>query len=659
MRYRAFISYSHADARWARWLHRAIEGYRVPRRLRGGRGEFGELPDRLSPVFRDREDLASAGELGPRIQAALDDSDALLVVCSPAAARSRWVDDEILRFRRTGRGQRIYCLIVDGEPKGGEHECFPPALRFALAEDGSGSVAVEPIAADVRPGRDGKALARLKLLSGLLGVDLDVLRQREVARRHRRLVGVTVLALVVMLTTSWLAVQAVIAQRAAERRQKQAEALVGFMLGDLNDRLSEVSRLDILESVNDQAMAYFKSLPTTDVTDAALEQRAKAFEKIGNVRSEQGHLAQAREAYLAAEQLSRRLAQAAPSDPARQRAWARQLGFLGTSHWHQGQMPAARERFAAAQGVLQDASRRSPRDGDLLFELVLVSNNIGHVFEAEGRLADAIRQYRLMLADSDRLLALAPDKADWLGIKGLAHNNLAKMALLGGDLDGAVAGYRADLAIAATLAARDRRNHAQTEKRVLAQGALGRTLALAGKVDEGIENLRQAWLDASRLHAMEPNSSYFTEDVALYGYQLAQLLRLRGEVDDASAKVSQSLRLLEQLTRQDPNNASWQRELAEARLEACELAGLRSDQPGAQALAGQALAALEPLLARQANDRALVLATVSARLALARHASDPGRARQLREQALAQVAAQTDGLRDPRLLALAAQARQQ
>ena len=59
MRYRAFISYSHKDARWARWLHRTLEGYQLPRRLRGTTGEFGALPDRLRPIFRDREELSS------------------------------------------------------------------------------------------------------------------------------------------------------------------------------------------------------------------------------------------------------------------------------------------------------------------------------------------------------------------------------------------------------------------------------------------------------------------------------------------------------------------------------------------------------------------------------------------------------------------------
>ncbi|MEO6227614.1 MAG: toll/interleukin-1 receptor domain-containing protein, partial [Thermomonas sp.] len=131
MHYRAFISYSHADSRWARWVHRRVENYRLPSRLRGTNGEFGLLPDRFGPIFRDREDLSSAGELGPSIQLALTNSEALIVLCSPDAARSPWVNNEILNFKRLGHANRIFALILAGEPNtGDERECFPPALRF-------------------------------------------------------------------------------------------------------------------------------------------------------------------------------------------------------------------------------------------------------------------------------------------------------------------------------------------------------------------------------------------------------------------------------------------------------------------------------------------------------------------------------------------------
>ena len=106
-RYKAFISYSHQDERWARWLQRAIESYRVPRRLVGKGGEFGPVPRRLAPIFRDREDLSSAADLNVKVQESLTGSEALIVICSPAAAQSRWVGEEIKHFRSLGNANQI------------------------------------------------------------------------------------------------------------------------------------------------------------------------------------------------------------------------------------------------------------------------------------------------------------------------------------------------------------------------------------------------------------------------------------------------------------------------------------------------------------------------------------------------------------------------
>ena len=115
-KYRAFISYSHADEKWARWLHRGLEGYGVPGRLVGTRTAYGTIPARFSPVFLDREELATAASLGDTLASALEQSAFQIVICSTAAARSRWVNEEILTYKRLGRERRIFCLVVDGEP---------------------------------------------------------------------------------------------------------------------------------------------------------------------------------------------------------------------------------------------------------------------------------------------------------------------------------------------------------------------------------------------------------------------------------------------------------------------------------------------------------------------------------------------------------------
>ncbi len=650
-RFRAFVSYSHSDARAAAWWHRSLESYRLPSRLRGSDGEHGALPDRLSPIFRDREDLASAGELGPRIQAALADSDALIVICSPESARSPWVNEEILAFKRLGRAHRIVALIIDGEPHAGDaRECFPLALRFDLDQDGQPhGAACEPLAADVRVGKDGKALARLKLISGLLGVSLDTLRQREAARRHRRLLAITALAVVVMLVTSFLAVQAVLAQRAAERRQKQAETLVDFMLGDLNDKLSEVSRLDILEAVDDKAMEYFQSLPVTDVTDQSLVQRAKALEKIGSVRLEQGHLPQAMAAYQAAANLSGPLASAEPANIERQLAHANTLTFIGMSHWTRGDLDQAQASFTSAQDLLQRARAFAPTDTQLLLQLATLSNNTGHVMEARGDLSGATAQYRSMLADCQKLVGIDASRAEWQARLGLAHNNLAKMSLLNGDLTAAVAGYRADVAIESALANAKPMDNTQAETRLFAKAALGRTLVLAGDLEGGVVELRGALAEAKRLRAVEPDSTSFQEDFALYSYQLGRALRLQGNFTEADSLVAQAITMLLTMTRRDVGNVSWIRELAEARIEQAQLSLVAGRGEEARAQAQAALSALEPMLAAQPLDRALVLATTEARLLLADVAPDPNQAQALRHAALATVTAQTSGLADPRL----------
>jgi hypothetical protein len=182
-RFKAFISYSHSDELFASKLHKDLESYRVPKKLRGTAGRFGDVPARLFPIFRDREELPASGSLPASIEDALRRSDVLLVICSPAAAQSSWVAAEIQRFQELSATGRIICAILSGEPNAEpartiEQECFPARLRAAVAE---------PLAADFRDGKDGYTLAKLKIIAGLLGLDLELLRQREKEAERQRM----------------------------------------------------------------------------------------------------------------------------------------------------------------------------------------------------------------------------------------------------------------------------------------------------------------------------------------------------------------------------------------------------------------------------------------------------------------------------------------
>ncbi|MFZ0210680.1 MAG: toll/interleukin-1 receptor domain-containing protein [Roseiarcus sp.] len=94
---------------------------------------------------------------------ALEASQFLIVICSPNAARSKYVDEEIRRFKALGRAARVIPVIVDGEPGDPQRECFPPAVRFKVGPDAElTSEREEPLAADARPLGDGKETTKLK-----------------------------------------------------------------------------------------------------------------------------------------------------------------------------------------------------------------------------------------------------------------------------------------------------------------------------------------------------------------------------------------------------------------------------------------------------------------------------------------------------------------
>ncbi|GAB3025504.1 tetratricopeptide repeat protein [Bowmanella dokdonensis] len=265
-RYKAFISYSHKDAKWAYWLHRQLEGYKIHRHLVGQDTPAGKIPDKLVPVFLDRAELASATDLGTLLSESLSHSWCQIVICSTTSAKSHWVNEEILTFKRLGRSHRIFSLIVDGEPYASQmgqpdQECFPPALRFQLDESGELSDhPAEPIAADARPGKDGRKNALFKIIAGMLGVGFDALKQRELQRRQRHMMLVTAAASFGMLVTTGLAVNAILARDEAETQRIRAETEAETANRTANFMVS-------LFSVSDPGEARGNSITAREILD--------------------------------------------------------------------------------------------------------------------------------------------------------------------------------------------------------------------------------------------------------------------------------------------------------------------------------------------------------------------------------------------------------
>ncbi len=229
-KYWGFISYSHADEKWADWLHKSLETYVVPKQLVGKPTKFGPIPKKPFPIFRDRDELPSSADLGDKLTSALRGSRYLLVICSPRSVASEWVNEEIKTFKSFGREAQVLCLIVDGEPYAsnnpqlGLEECFPEPIRYQVDENRQiTDVRTEPIAADARKGKDGKANARLKILSGMFNVNFSDLKQRDHERAQKRLRRILVGVMVLFFVFLGLSVKLYFQTKEAERATKAAE----------------------------------------------------------------------------------------------------------------------------------------------------------------------------------------------------------------------------------------------------------------------------------------------------------------------------------------------------------------------------------------------------------------------------------------------------
>ena len=297
-RYRAFISYSHRDKAVTQWLHHALETYRIPKALIGKETRVGPVPARLTPIFRDRDELPASGDLGRELRAALENSMFLVVICSPASAKSMWVNEEIKSFKKLHGEDRVLALVVGGEPYASnganpDQECFPHSLRYTLGPDGEISdVPAEPIAADAREGADGKRLAKLKLVAGLTGSRLDELVQRETQRRIRRLAMISTGATIGMVFAVGLAVyansqrlEAVAQRKIAERESATARAAADYLVDTFKlsnpgvDNPREITALTILGRSAERARTELKDQPV--VQSRLIAALGRAYNNLG------------------------------------------------------------------------------------------------------------------------------------------------------------------------------------------------------------------------------------------------------------------------------------------------------------------------------------------------------------------------------------------
>ena len=523
-RYIAFLSYSHRDRQIAEWLHRELETYRVPKRMIGTATPLGPVPARLHPIFKDREELSAAGSLNEAIKSALGSASALIVVCSPASAGSPWVNEEIRNYKQLNGDARVFAVIAGGEPWASrvpgqeEQECFPPAMRFVVAPDGTiTDVPAEPIAADLRPEGDGKRVGKLKVVAGLIGVGLDELVRREAQRRQRRLRYAVAASLAGMTVTSGLAITAVVARDEARQQRNeaqlqrtQADGLVEFMLTDLRKKLEPVGRLDVMDTVGRRALAYYSRQDPTKLDPDALGRRARALQLVAEIRNLRGDS----EGALAA--------------------------------------------FRQAAGTTRELLARDPNNGQRIFDHAQSVFWVGYIAWQRGDLKTGRQFFSEYLTQAQKLVRLDPNNYTWAAELGFANANLGTLEL--DDSQPAKSLEYFDGAEKVFAAVRARATDKRDPSYYLAQEIAGKADARRALLDlsGALNDRRREMAVYQSLLVSDPNDSKAKEGLAVAQFRSAQLQLEMGSPKRAAATASDSYDGIRRLLTQDSSNRLWQ-----------------------------------------------------------------------------------------------------
>ena len=561
--YFAFLSYSHQDEEDADWLHRELERFQVPSALVGKLTEHGPVPRRLTPVFRDRHELAAADDLGEEIREALAHSRCLVVLCSPAAAKSKWTNAEIAAFKQLHPEGCIIAAVIGGEPLAGDipgredEECFPPALVAKYNRRGkpTGSK-IEPLAADLREGKGGRRTGFLKVVAGMLGVGLDELVRREEVRKQRRLATITAGSVLGMLIFGGMAVTAIQGRDAARDQRREAEGLVAFMLGDLRDKLEPIGKLDALDGVGTRVLEYYSKQDASELSDDALLQRSRALNLTAEVALLRADFASAQRLYREAMDGTAEAIRRDPDDPQRLFDHAQNVFWTADISRQRGQLAEAEAGMREYKRLADRMVALEPSNMKWRMEQQSADTNLGVALFERRQFAEATAQFNRALQTMQALAVANPEDGDFQKSLTESQTWLASALAADGRLQDATRLREQHVAKINDLLRRTG-DVEYRQKLVSAERNLGELHRFAGRVDEALEHFGAAVSNSETLLSREPANRRWSYFEARARIDLAESLLEARRSGESVAQATRACVTAQRLIATDPNVQRW------------------------------------------------------------------------------------------------------
>ncbi|MFL5870106.1 MAG: hypothetical protein ACJ75R_03435 [Solirubrobacterales bacterium] len=263
-KYGAFISYRRdEDSKLAAALQRGIERF--------GRGWREGRPVR---VFRDDASLSANPGLWSSIEDALEASGWFVLLASPEAAESKWVNRELEWWLGHHRADQILLVLTAGDIVWGADD-FDPELTTALPPVLHGAFNEEPRYVDARWSRTQELIsdanpqlrdAVADVAATVRGIPKDELVGEAVRQQHRtrRIIRGVVAGFVVLFAA--VAAAAVVALNQRSAAKNEARTSLSRQLAALSDNLQSTD----LDAAMLLAVQAYETEPSSDTRGALI-----------------------------------------------------------------------------------------------------------------------------------------------------------------------------------------------------------------------------------------------------------------------------------------------------------------------------------------------------------------------------------------------------
>jgi len=370
-------------------------------------------------------------------------------------------------------------------------------------------------------------------------------------QRHRRIVIAAGTVGAVALTAG--AGLALWQAREARAQRAQAEWLVQFMLGDLSTKLTEVGRVDLLQTVGEKTLAYYDSETVNAGDPGALALRAKAQRVIGDAARHQLNRVQAQRAFDAAARTTAHLLALAPNDLARIDEHVISLEKVEEMAEVRGDNAQALALHRELSALRHRAAAGAPGDPDLQGKAIAQDRNVAYSLTRAWQPAAALHLLDTADAALAKLPATLPDMAlawaDTHLTRGLALTVLGRYqaAVLAFDNCARLMGGLPDL----------HTNILRRFDRAIARQALAGAQLQRGDTAAAVATLRQALADGVSESAQDAHNYNVIGLEVTSRRMLADALWRSGQRQAARDQLHSAWELTEQVQGIDADDVEW------------------------------------------------------------------------------------------------------